>query len=559
MRKFIYSILILTASLSAYAEKTPKSPYGIWAGRPGCDMPFVRGFWVACKWAELEPEKGKFNWNILEDQIKQAFKEGTSVGLMVFVGPDSPEWIYSNGVPKVFNSDAINTRGVSHLLKFPYYPYYLDPDYINYWYKQIRTTGDWIASLPDSIRKNILLVQTAEGTTGDEGPYKGIPFDTNYRFSEKDQRWIDLKINAWRIYKEIYSNMNPPIQLLINSGNSQQYEGILDTLVPDVWKKSGHPGHIYQFNGEKTYYNSLKAQLWKRNSTGEFRRFRSEMDETTNGWFRENHSQNMYWLNIFCLHYGLDILRMDCNLLQNPVYRPGFEFFSKYAGQKDPKEAIGAFSAMKDVLDASDKVRFPENKYGKANSSNKDRFLAIVKDYEKFGARIGDLDHAVGGAMNNRTSSAINDVGYDLLEGNYEVFLKQLAPNETSMGWWNIGPADEPYGRFARSFDYANRKNTMYFAINKDFFIKQSNKEVTIRIVYLDKGLGKWSLQYDSVDGNVKTASTVSNTNSGKWKEIKVDINDGRFTGNGPNGSDLILNNESKEDSFFHMVELMKR
>jgi len=559
MRIFISYILILAATLNAFAEKKPKSPYGIWAGKPGCDLPFVRGFWVACKWAELEPEKGKFNWNILEDQIKQAYKEGTSVGLMVFVGPDSPEWIYSKGVPKVFNSDAINSRGVSHLLKFPYYPYYFDPDYINYWYKQIRTTGDWIGSLPDSLRKNILLVQTAEGTTGDEGPYKGIPFDTNYRFSEKDQKWIDLKINAWKIYKEIYSNMNPPIQLLINSGNSQQYEGILDTLVPDVWKKSGHPGHIYQFNGEKTYYNSLKDQLWKRSSTGEFRRFRSEMDETTNGWFRENHSQNMYWLNIFCLHYGLDILRMDCNLLQNPVYRPGLEFFSKYAGQKDPKEAIGAFSAMKDVLDASDKVRFPENKYGKATPTNKDRFLAIVKDYEKSGARIGDLDHAVGGPMTNRMSSAINDVGYDLLEGNYEVFLNQIAPNETSAGWWNIGPADEPYGRFARSFDYANRKNTMYFALCKDFFAIQTDKEVTIRIVYLDKGLGKWSLQYDGEDGKVKTATTVSNTNSGRWKEIEVDINDGRFAGNGPNGSDLMLNNESKEDSFFHMVELIRK
>jgi len=559
MKKILLYILMFAFSVNAFSQKALKSPYGIWAGGPGCDMPFVRGFWVACKWAELEPEKGKFNWSILEDQIKQACKEGTSIGLIVDVGPDSPEWLYSNGVPKVFNSDHINSRGVSHLLKFPYYPYYFDPNYIKYWFKQIRTTANWIGALPDSLRAGIVFVQTAEGTTGDEGPYKGVPLDAKYRFNEKDKKWVDLKVEAWKIYKGIYGSMNPPIQLLINSGNSQQYEGILDTLVPDAWKKSGHPGHIYQFNGEKAYFNSLKNQIWQRSSTGEFRRFRSEMDETTNGWFKENHSQNMYWLNIFCLHYGLDIFRMGCHLLENPVYRPGLDFFSKYAGQKDPKDAIGAFSAMKDVLDAADKVRFPESKYGTANPDNKDRFLAIVKEYEKFGARIGDIDHAIGGAMNNRRSKAINDVGYDLFDGNYEVFLNQLSPNQTSIGWWNIGPEDEPYGRFARSFDYANGKNTMYFILNKDFFSKQPNKGVTVRVVYLDKGTGKWSLQYNGKDGNVKTASTVSNTNSGNWKEINVEINDGRFTGKGPKGADLMLNNESKEDAYFHMVELMRK
>jgi len=559
MRKLIMWSFLIIASMTVLDGEQLKSPYGIWANKPGCDLPFVRGFWVACKWADLEPEKGKFNWSIIEDQIKQAHKEGTSIGLMVFVGPDCPEWLYSNGVPKVFNSDAINPRGESHLLKFPYYPYYFDPDYINYWFNQIRTTAKWIGALADSLRTGIVFVQTAEGTTGDEGPYKGVPFVEEYRITTGDQRWIDLKIEAWKIYKEMYGSMKPPVRLLINTGNAQQYEGILDTLIPDVWKKSGHPGHIYQFNGEKSYFNALKDQLWKRTSTGEFRRFRSEMDETGNGWFRENHSQNMYWLNLYCLNYGLDILRMDCNVLKNPVYRPGLEFFTKYAGQKDPKDAIGAFSAMKDVLDAADKDRFPEDKYGKATPENKDRFLAIAKDYEKLGARIGDIDHAVGGAMTNRMSKAMNDVGYDLLAGNYEVFLYQIDPNQTSAGWWNIGPKDEPYGRFARSFDYERGKNRMYFVLNKDFFTRESGNKVKVRIIYLDKGTGRWSLQYINKKGRIKTASKVSNNNSGRWKEIIVAINDGLFAGKGPKGADLILTNDSKENSFFHMIEVIKQ
>ena len=566
IKKNLLLLFVAIFALSAFGQsKSDKSyPFGIWTGSniTSDNIDLVRGRMVACHWRDLEPQKGQWNWSVIEPRIKQATNAGKYVGMIVYVGPDSPDWIYENGVPKVTTPDKKNGRGGSHKARFPYYPYYLDPNYREFWFNEIRTTADWVANLPQKTREKILFVQTAEGTTGDEGPYKGVPYEEKYRISNEGgtgKGWVNLKKDAWRVFRDKYTTMNPPVRLLINSGNQQQYEAILDTLVPDAWKKSGHPGHIYQYNGEKTYIKNKKDDIWNRCSNGEFRRFRSEMDETENGWFKENYIQNMYWLCTYDLYYGLDMLLLSGKLVADPKYRVSFEFYNKYAGQKDPSEAIGAFSAMKDVLDAADTERFPESKYGKAIDTNKERFAAITKEYEKFGARNGDIDHAIGGVMSNRQSKAMNDVGFDLAPGNYELFLNQIDANATSQGWWNVGPKDQPYGRFARGFDVKNGKNKMYFVLNKNFFVKNKDKAVKVRVVYFDEGHGKWSLNYVDKSGKVRKAMEVNNQNSGQWKEAEATINDAAFIANGPKGADLILSNESREDTKFHMVELTRK
>ena len=562
----LLSVVMMVFSSYGYCKDDKSSPFGIWTGRGSVitseNTDLIKGIMVSSHWRDLEPEKGKWNWNVIKPRIMQATNAGKHVGMIVYVGPDSPDWIYENGVPKVTTPDKKNVRGGSHKARFPYYPYYLDSNYREFWFNQIRTTADWVAKLPKDVREKILFVQTAEGTTGDEGPYKGIPYEEKYRISSENgtgEEWVNLKKEAWQIFRDKYIKMNPPIRLLINSGNQQQYDAILDTLVPNAWKKSGHPGHIYQYNGEKTYIAKKKDEIWNRCSNGEFRRFRSEMDEVENGWFKENYIQNMYWLCTYDLYYGLDMLLLSPRVIADPKYRVSFEFYNKYAGQKEPSEAIGAFCAMKDALDAADTERFPETKYGKAVDNNKSRFEAIVKEYEKFGARIGDIDHAIAGPINNRQSMAMNDVGFDLVPGNYELFLSQIDANATSVGWWNVGPKDQPYGRFARSFDVENGKNDMYFVLNSKFFKKDTDKKVKVRVVYLDKGNGKWSLRYSDERGSLKMAKMITNRNTGRWKEVIVEINDASFMAKGPKGSDLVLSNESNENTIFHMVEVMRK
>ncbi|MBK8419158.1 hypothetical protein [Candidatus Villigracilis saccharophilus] len=62
-----------------------------------------------------------------------------------------------------------------------------------------------------------------------------------------------------------------------------------------------------------------------------------------------------------------------------------------------------------------------------------------------------------------------------------------------------------PYDRFARRFDHASGKDAMYFDIH-DKLLQSQEQPVQISVDYLDRGTGLFSLQYDAVGNNQKTA-----------------------------------------------------
>ena len=79
-----------------------------------------------------------------------------------------------------------------------------------------------------------------------------------------------------------------------------------------------------------------------------------------------------------------------------------------------------------------------------------------------------------------------------------------------------------------------------------------------MKIIYLDKGTGKFSVRYDSSSNPDKTAVTITKANSGNWVSKSITIADGVFANKGPKNSDFSLVNEDNEDDVFHMIEIMK-
>ena len=79
-----------------------------------------------------------------------------------------------------------------------------------------------------------------------------------------------------------------------------------------------------------------------------------------------------------------------------------------------------------------------------------------------------------------------------------------------------------------------------------------------MKIIYLDKGTGKFSVRYDSSSDHDKTAVTITKANSGNWVSKSITISDGVFANKGPKNSDFSLVNEDNEDDVFHMIEIMK-
>jgi hypothetical protein len=85
---------------------------------------------------------------------------------------------------------------------------------------------------------------------------------------------------------------------------------------------------------------------------------------------------------------------------------------------------------------------------------------------------------------------------------------------------WRVPPHDPSY--------------YLYFEID-DGFYHHSRIRVEVRITYLDTGLGKFNLQYDSFDirapqrGTYKSAKQVQRENTGQWKTAALRLDDARF------------------------------
>jgi hypothetical protein len=563
---FLIACIVAVAAAARAADPSPDI-FGTWI-RGGADpaevkqrCPWVKGSFVRFPWSDLEPEPGRYDWAMFDKTLARYADAGMVIQFMVWVGPDSPRWIYENGVPEVRTTETLNPRGKPHKWT---YPFYLDKNYEQFFLRLIRAVAERVDTLPPRVRRMIVAIQTGEGCTGDEGGYKGEPLDKRYALPER--QWNEFKYRAWFLWESLYRDKQPKIHLLINSGNHGQYNGWILQHMPETWRKAGNAGHGYQLNGERQLMALLDPIINHPNALGGFVRCRSEMDETFKGWFREAPVWNQYWLNVWGLHFGLDIFQHDVSALKDPRQHEGFAFFSKYAGHKDPAAAPGAFCALRDGLDAADTKRFPPETFGKGTFAQEEagtkRCLDIAAAFEKFGARQGDPKAAMASIMKNRDAQAMNDVGWNIEAGNYQRYLTQFDPNDTSQGYWRVGPKDQPYGRFARGFDAAAGRNAMYFDLDDRFFPGNPGagpRCVRVRVVYFDQGKGSWALQYDAASGAGKTALAVTNTDTGCWKEVQADIADGRFENRCPHGTDFLLVNTSRENALFHMLEVMRK
>ena len=98
----------------------------------------------------------------------------------------------------------------------------------------------------------------------------------------------------------------------------------------------------------------------------------------------------------------------------------------------------------------------------------------------------------------------------------------------------------------------------MCFDLDDNFLSTKAQKLITLKIIYLDNGIGKFSVRYDSSSDHDKTAITITKANSGRWVSKSITIADGEFANEGPKNSDFSLVNEDNEDDVFHMIEIMK-
>jgi hypothetical protein len=524
--------------------------------------PFVKGLAGRISWSDVEPQDSVYKWSTLDNSINAAVAGGFYYYFVFWVGPDCPTWIYGKGVSQIM-TDFKSSSGP--------YPDYLNPIYTKYFNRIIGKLADHLASLTPTQRKVVGFIQPAFGSTGDQQMMKGnVVSPAGYTIT--DQQYADICAQGTIRYYEAFNKPElANIKFLFNIED----DGGTSTSGPQLfanWYRQHYSVDLrkqqftvsvgYQANGEITQDTEQRPSFF--GLTGKDPDFvRGEFSKYADGAiFKENSVWNYYWTAISTVDRGLDLWEVDYSVITTGLYNQAFEFTNKYSYYKRPETSPYAFVALRDVLDASDVGRFPVGQFGSSSKqSDTIRIRKIEQKFANHGAKVGDIISAstLSNAVYLYNSKAMNDVGYQLIARNYFRFITQINANNTSVGWWRVGPTNQPYGRYARGFENASNKNRMSFDLDDNFFLNTpNNKSIEVKIIYLDEGTGKFSFRYNSTTDMDKTDTIFTKTDSKKWVEKIIKIEDGEFLNKGVNNSDFSLVNEDAEDDIFHLIEIKK-
>lgn len=569
----ILGVLFGLSPLQAQKVTVPITSYGVWDRGDGVDdyndpqFDYIMGIEAGASWSDIQPDSpDKFDFSYLQESLDKAYKYNKLVKISINVGPDSPKWLYENGVPLV----KVNDNKPGKHDKFPDYPYYLSENYKKFYFQMIREFSLFLRNQPKEKFKCIGFVQVKTGSTGDEEPYKGSAKEAQYSISKEE--WLTFRLETFNEFKKYFNDVpDHQITLTFNrvdpEKQPEEYEWVTTKIDPSIGFgiKGGAYNRGHHLSGENTY----KANWYKYlvNPKGTLLFSASEMDQSwRKGYFTINYEVGFYWAVLSGLNVGLSSTNLSKGALdyaiEHPEIREIYKMYNKYAQQVYPSTAKYAYSVFHEGLNAANTVKFPENIYGEAKEKNLDRYAKICKAYESRGARMDDLKAAATGQVDQRDyQTGYNDAGWEIPDGNYERFLTQLNPDETSVGLFRvrgeITKNSSKFDRFARSFENATKKNTMYFQFDKELFAVSNPDTLTFRITWLDKTAGStWAIQYNNGKKNPKTAISVKGTGDNTWKTVTVAVSDAVVNSQGKFGSDFQLVNTDKLDDIFNGIEV---
>jgi hypothetical protein len=140
----------------------PITSYGVWDRGDGIDdyddpqFDYILGIEAGQSWSDIQPDSpDKFDFSGFQKSLDKAYKYKKIVKVSINVGPDSPKWIYKNGVPLV---KVIDNKPGKHD-KFPDYPYYLDENYKKYYFELIKQFSLFLQNQQEEKFKCIAFVQ----------------------------------------------------------------------------------------------------------------------------------------------------------------------------------------------------------------------------------------------------------------------------------------------------------------------------------------------------------------------------------------------------------------
>lgn len=567
--------LIGVSCLGSVQAAPPPAAFGVWdrgSSFDPKDYPFLKGLAFNQKWADLEKKPGVYDWSALDDAMDAAAKRGQYIYLSLGVGPDAPDWIYGQGVPRVLCKDQ-------KVDSWPVYPFYPSKEYKALLEKLVAAFGKRIRSYPPEKQARIAFIQVKTGCTGDECAYKGDAIEKKYDLQTKSSAWREFRLWQFGLFTKTFQDVpnQPRIALMFNNvtsdddesggkGYDEEWKWVTDNVTGGIAIKLAGSARGHHLSGERTMIEAWQHRLIASEAAPLFAR--SEMDQTwQRAMFAKNLPMSFYWGALTGLQNGQSVWDITSGALESCKemgFDYSFYFFNRYAGQIDPRTATGAFCALHKGLDAADTKAYPEAKFGKASHKNTERMEKIVATYAKYGAAVDDKNGLTLGQVRQRdTQTGLNDVGWDIWPDNYGRFLTQIDADATSIPLWRVGgPITNKspiYARFARGFEHATGKNALYFKLHDGFSQGPAAKVMTMTVVWYDAKAGStWKLDYDAGKSSMKTALTVTGKGDKQWHHETVTVTDAVLRQGGAKGSDFALVNTDPADDVFSLIEVQR-
>jgi len=136
----------------------------------------------------------------------------------------------------------------------------------------------------------------------------------------------------------------------------------------------------------------------------------------------------------------------------------------------------------------------------------------------------------------------------DMLKGDYTFLMRRLADRSADEALNNQGPQSQRFGGWARSIAANGR---MVFKLDPRFARSLAN--ACLRIVYLDEGTNEFTVTWD--DAGHGRRRTIRKDNTGRWRELSIELPSPRFTG-ALDGGDILLTGAGR--TAFHLVEVKR-
>lgn len=568
--------------------------YGIWSNgilKNNSDfntmLSILKGIYVRFRWNDYETTVNDYDEEYWDAQFAFAKDNGLPFGFVINISPStrtSAAYIFEPpyNVPKLITSRDI-------------YPYYFDEQFsirFNALKAHIRQK---VQNLPDTDRTLYTFWQSAEGSTGDEAPYKGdltdvtiggVSIDQNEvaDYEITDDQWETYKRNEnWQPQYDFLEAETPFLQLLFNTSNNGANWDWLFVNTPNAWAKAGDPTHSYNLPNELYYTARLREAF---NSTEFANRVRGEFESTDeNTWWSESPKQNLTAVIFSAIHHGVDIFNIAPSVSANnfgtdlSIYTLANEFF----GTRNVSETNVGFVLFRQVIDVGDTTKYPEYPYGALIDPLKqdeydEKYDDIINNdnlntYEKQNRITGLIVDCLNPLRLSLLQSAFptaayrtittdedddmynQDFGVNMIADNYCKYITQYSPDTTSVGAWRNGDKDEDcFGRFGRKTKNSSGLTNIRCTVD---LLGNNIYDVTVDVYFLDTSTYQWSFRYYNGTTEV-SAGTVTNTGTGKQAKHTFNITD--FSGGGhlSNSTDFKLNYVSGGDTTFYFVKFKR-